>query len=247
MKETQKLQRITDLASQDGHPIPAYAITPDNPVAGVAVCHGYGGVKEGMLGLCTRLAEHGFATIACDLRGHGENEAPIGPDVVLDFAAAVEYLRRFGPAFAAGHSLGGRLSFMVGADAAVAISPAVVQEISPQGQWMFENFPSPTVREPYPGYVGELLDELGEIPDNAPRAIALVGQLDIINIYDGAHELAYRLPQVEVHVVEVEQRPLVESEDALVRYLPRWLNHSQLKTNSEVLRIAPRWLTDRTA
>ncbi len=239
---TQTLQRITDLASQDGHPIPAYGVTPNAPIAGVAVCHGYGGVKEGMLGLCTRLAEHGFATVAIDLRGHGENHAPIGPGVALDFAAAVEYVRRFGRAFAAGHSLGGRLSFMVGADAAIAISPAVVQEISPQGRWMFENFPSPTVREPYSGYVVELLDELGEVPDDTPPAIALVGRNDILNIYEGAHELAARLSQVEVHVVEMEQRPLVESDDGLVRYLPRWLNHSQLKTNTEVLRLASQWL-----
>ncbi|MFQ5341922.1 MAG: alpha/beta hydrolase [Anaerolineae bacterium] len=245
MIESQKLQRITDLVSEDGHTIPAYGVVPDKPTAGIAVCHGYGGVKEGMLGLCARLAEHGFAAVAFDLRGHGENDAPIGPGVALDFSAAVENVRRFGPAFAAGHSLGGRLSFTVGADAAVAISPAVVQEISPQGQWMFENFPSPTVREPYSGYVVELLDELGEVPDETPPAIALVGQNDIISIYEGAHELAHRLPQVEVHVVELEQRPLVESGDGLVRYLPRWLNHSQLKTNTEVLRIAPGWLTDR--
>lgn len=247
MKETHNLQRITGLSSRDGYPIPAYAIVPEKPVAGVAVCHGYGGVKEGMLGLCTRLAEHGLAAVAFDLRGHGENQAPIGPGVAQDFSAAVDYVRRFGPAFAAGHSLGGRLSFTVGADAAVAISPAVVEEISPQGRWMFENFPSPTVREPYSGYVVELLNELGEVPDDAPRAIALVGQNDIVNIYDGAHELVYRLPRVEVYVVETEQRPLVESDDGLVRYLPRWLNHSQLKTNAEVLRIAPGWLTDRLA
>lgn len=247
MERTQKLQRITDLTSQDGYSIPAYAVILEEAVAGVAVCHGYGGVKEGMLGLCARLAEHGFAAVAFDLRGHGENMAPIGPGVALDFAAAVEYVRQFGPAFAAGHSLGGRLSLMVGAEAAVAISPAVVQEISPQGRWMFENFPSPTVREPYSGYVVELLDELGEVPDDVPPAIALVGRNDIINIINGAHELASRLPHVEVHVVEAEQRPLVESGDPFVRYLPRWLNHSQLKTNSEVLRIAPGWLAERLA
>jgi hypothetical protein len=44
---------------------------------------------------------------------------------------------------------------MSSADYMVAISPAVVAEVSPQGKWMFENFPSPAVREPYPGYVLE--------------------------------------------------------------------------------------------
>lgn len=247
MSATQNLHRIDDLTSQDGYPIPAYGLIPDRPLGGVAVCHGYGGVKEGMLGLCARLAENGFATIAFDLRGHGENQAPIGPEVALDFSAAVQYVRRFGPAFAAGHSLGGRLSLSVGADAAVAISPAVVQEISPQGQWMFENFPSPTVREPYSGYVVQLLDELGDVTNPVPPAIALVGRNDIVNIYDGAHALAHQFSQVEVHVVEAEQRPLVESGDALTQYLPRWLNHSQLKTNTEVLRMAPAWLTDQIA
>lgn len=242
-----ELQRIDDLNSQDGYTIPAYLILPPKPLAGVAVCHGYGGVKEEMLGLATRLAEHGFAALAFDLRGHGENYAPIGPEMPLDFAAAVAYARRFGPGFAAGHSLGGRLALMSDADAVVAVSPAVVQEISPMGKWMFENFPSPTVREPYSGYVVELLQALGDVSDDAPRALALAGTHDILNIIDGAHELAQRLPQVTYREITAEQRPLVESDHPLTRYLPRWFNHIALKTNSEVLAVAPEWLTQQLA
>ena len=240
-----ELQRIQDLKSEDGYAIPAYLIQPAQPRAGVAVCHGYGGVKEEMLGLTTRLAEHGFAALAFDLRGHGENYAPIGPEVTLDFAAAIAYVRRFGAGFAVGHSLGGRLALMSDADAVVAVSPAVVQEVSPMGKWMFENFPSPTVREPYSGYVVELLDALGDVPDDAPPALVLAGAHDIVNIIQGAKELAQRLPQVNYHEITAEQRPLVESDHPLTRYLPRWFNHLGLKTNSEVLSVVPEWLAQR--
>ena len=240
-----ELQRIHDLKSEDGHPIPAYLIVPAQPHAGVAVCHGYGGVKEGMLGLATRLAEHEFAALVFDLRGHGENYAPIGPEMTRDFAAAIAYVRRFGPAFAVGHSLGGRLALMSDADAVVAVSPAVVQEISAMGKWMFENFPSPTVREPYSGYVVELLDALGDVPDDAPPALAMVAAHDIVSIIEGAKALAQRLPQVGYYEVTAEQRPLVESDHPLTRYLPRWFNHTALKTNSEVLKVVPEWLSQR--
>ncbi len=240
-----ELQRVHDLKSEDGYPIPAYLIVPDQPLAGAAVCHGYGGLKEDMLGLSTRLAEHGIAALAFDLRGHGENQAPIGPEMTLDFTAAIAYVRRFGMGFAVGHSLGGRLALMSDADAVVAVSPAVVQEISPMGRWMFENFPSPTVREPYSGYVVELLEALGEVPDKAPPALVLAGRHDILNIIEGAQELAQRLPQVTYREITAEQRPLVESDHPLTRYLPRWFNHIALKKNAEVLAVAPQWLAQR--
>ena len=61
----------------------------------------------------------------------------------------------------------------------VAISPSVVAAISPQGKWMFENFPSPAVREPYSGYVIELLDLLGLVASHDRPALLLYAERDI--------------------------------------------------------------------
>jgi hypothetical protein len=77
----------------------------------------------------------------------------------------VSYARRgFGRVGCTGLSIGGRLSLMSSADYVAAMSPAVVTEISPQGKWMFENFPRPSVREPYSGYVALWKDADPDIP-----------------------------------------------------------------------------------
>jgi hypothetical protein len=41
-------------------------------------------------------------------------------------------------------------------------------------------------------------------------------------------------------------RPDVQHENGLVRYLPRWFNHSDLKFNSEMLRTVSNWLADHS-
>jgi dienelactone hydrolase len=65
--------RVTDLRSADNHAIPAYLFLPESPRGGAAVVHGYGGCKEQMLGISARLAEEGWASLAIDIRGHGEH------------------------------------------------------------------------------------------------------------------------------------------------------------------------------
>jgi pimeloyl-ACP methyl ester carboxylesterase len=115
-------------------------------------------------------AEKGTAALAIDLCGHGENMAPIGPGMRDEVEAAVAFLRRFGKTAAVGHSLGGRLALMSSADVMVAMSPSVMVQMSPQGKWMFENLPSPGVREPHTGYVLELLEKLGPVPSHGRPA-----------------------------------------------------------------------------
>ena len=127
----------------------------------------------------------------------------------------------------------------------IAVSPAAVQEISPQGRWMFEHFPSPGVREPYSGYVVELLSELGAIPERSRPCLLIHAARDIPNIIVGTKELARRLPGATLHEVDTHLRPDVSSGNEFVRYLPRWYNHSELKFNPAVLSVVSEWLRSR--
>ena len=235
-------QRVTDLLAPDGHPIPGFLCLPDSPRGGALVCPGYGATKEHVLGLAAALAEKGWAALAIDLCGHGENMATIGPGMREEVEAGLRYLRRFGCTAAIGFSLGGRLALMSSADYMVAISPAVVAEISPQGKWMFENFPSPAVREPYSGYVLDLLTALGPAPSHNRPCLLLYAERDIPAILDGAAGLKAGLSGAELRHITVDLRPDVKHEHGLIRYLPRWFNHSELKFNAEVLQAVPRWL-----
>jgi dienelactone hydrolase len=239
--------RVTDLRAPDGHVIPGLVFLPASPRGGVVVCPGYGGTKEQMLAVAAAIAEKGLVALPIDLCGHGENMTPIGSGMRDEMEAAVCYLRRFGRTAAVGISLGGRLALMSSADCVVAISPAVMAEISPQGKWMFENFPSPTVREPYSGYVLELLEALGSVPEHGRPCLLLYGERDLPSLLEGAAGLKAGLPGAELRYVTKDLRPDVQHEHGLIRYLPRWFNHSELKFNSEVLRIVSGWLADHLA
>jgi len=239
-------QRVADLFAPDGHVIPALLFSPDSPRGGALVCPGYGGTKEHVLALAAAIAEKGLAALAIDPCGHGENRAAIGPGIRDELEAGVRYLRRFGCVAAVGISLGGRLALMSSADCMAAISPAVAAKISPQGKWMFENFPSPTVREPYSGYVLELLDALGPVPGHDRPCLLLYAERDIPALLDGAAGLKAILPGAELRYLTTDLRPDVQHENGFVRYLPRWFNHSDLKFNSEMLRTVSNWLADHS-
>jgi dienelactone hydrolase len=238
-------QRVTDLLAPDGHAIPGFLFALDSPRGGAVVCPGYGGTKEQMLALAAVIAQTGLAALAIDPCGHGENMAAVGPMMRDEVEAALRYLRRFGRVAAVGMSLGGRLALMSSADCMVAISPAVTAQISPQGKWMFENFPSPTVREPYSGYVLELLEALGPVPGHDRPCLLLYAERDIPSLLDGAAGLKAGLSGAELLYVTADLRPDVQHEHGFIRYLPRWFNHTELKFNSEVLETVSSWLVDR--
>lgn len=237
-------ERITTLAAPDGHNIPAYLLTPDSPRGGATLIPGYGSTKESMLGIAAALGEVGIAALSIDPCGHGENRTAIGTLMLDEMEAAVRYVRRFGPAAAVGISLGGRLALMSSADCMVAISPSVVAEVSPQGKWMFENFPSPAVREPYSGYVIELLEVLGPVPSHDRPCLLLYAERDIPAILEGAPGLKASLPESDLRYVTTDLRPDVKHDNGLIRYLPRWFNHGELKFNSEVLKVTAAWLAE---
>lgn len=240
-----KLERVNDLAAGDGHRIPAYLLAPEPARGGAVLIPPYGGTKETMLGIAVALADGGTAALAIDLCGHGENSAALGPAMRDEVESAVAYMRRFGPVAAAGNSLGGRLALMSSADCMVAISPSVMAKMSPQGKWMFENFPSPTVREPYSGYVLELLDALGPVPSHDRPCLLLYAERDIPAILEGGPGLKASLSGAELRHVTTELRPDVQHENGIIRYLPRWFNHTELRFNQETMAATARWIGER--
>jgi len=240
-------RRVDDLRAQGGHPVPAYLFEPEDVVGGAVVLHGHSHAKEESLGLSARLAEAGIAALAIDLRGHGANRSQLDEGVVGDVEAAVDFVRRFGPAAVIGHSLGGRLALMSAADLAVAISPAIPTQVSPSARTMFIQFPSPSVREPYPGYVLDLLKKLGPPPIRGGPTLLVSARYDAPSIREGTRELAARLPRGEYREVEEELRPPGAFGHPVLDYLPYWLNHRQMLLNPEVLRIVPAWLGEEFA
>jgi pimeloyl-ACP methyl ester carboxylesterase len=242
------IRRVSDLSTDDGCLIPAILLAPDSPQSGAVLLHPYGTSKEHMLGLAFALGENGIAALAIDNCGHGENTAPIGPRMLQEVNAAITYMRRsFRRVACTGLSIGGRLSLMSSADYMVAMSPAVVTEVSPQGKWMFENFPKPGVREPFSGYAAQLLQELGPVPAHDRPCLLLYSERDIPMILEGAKQLKQLLPQAGVRHVSRDVRPDVQHDVGLIRYLPRWFNHEELKSNMEAIDITSRWLADHQA
>ncbi len=241
------IEVISDLRAGDGHAIPAVLISAGAPKTGIVVFHPYGSTKEHMLGMCLALAGKGFAALAVDLCGHGDNSMEIGSAMRDEVEAAVRFMRRFGRVGATGISLGGRLALMSTADCIVSISPAVVQEVSPLGKWMFENFPSPGVREPYSGYAVELLDVLGPVRPHSRPCLLLLAQRDIPSILASAPVLAKDFPHSEVRYITTDLRPDVQHDSPIIRYLPRWYNHTELKFNRETLNVTADWFVEHLA
>lgn len=235
-------RRLDDLRAPDGQHVPGFLLESEDAIGGVTVIPGHSHSKEETLGLAARLVEAGMAALAIDLRGHGEHPGQLDERVVGDVEAAVNFTRRYGATAVVGHSLGGRLALMSTADVVVAVSPAIPKRVSDSGRTMFIQFPSPSVREPYPGYVLDLLTQLGPPPIRDRPTLLVSARYDAPAIREGTEDFARRCPQGEYREVEEELRPPVELGHPLLDYLPYWLNHRQLPLNRQVLRMVPEWL-----
>jgi len=66
-------------------------------------------------------------------------------------------------------------------------------------------------------------------------------------LLDGAAGLQEKLPLAEKRLVSADIRPDVQHENGLIRYLPRWFNHSELKFNLSASETAGAWLADHLA
>lgn len=234
--------RVTELRSAKNHDIPAYLFLPQNPRGGAAVVHGYGGCKEQMLGISARLGEEGWATLALDIRGHGEHPAPLDDEVLQDVETAITWLRRYGRVVAVGHSLGGRLALISTADLVIAISPSVTSRPSEEGRQMLLAFGSTTVRSPSPGYILELLRRMEDMKEPSRPVLLLHGEQDIVTLIEGIHRVAGDLQQGTLAPVTTFQHPEASLTTTILPYLHRWFNHVDLKFNPEVIERATTWL-----
>lgn len=238
-------RKVEDLRAPDGQPVPGFLFEPSDAIGGVVVVHGHGGSKESHLGLAAHLAESRLAALAIDLRGHGEHPEPLDRGVLGDVDAAASFGRRYGPVAVVGKSLGGCLALMSQADAVVAVSPAIPKGVSPEGRTMFVEFPSPGVREPYPGYVLDLLRQLGPPPVRDRPTLLVSASHDVQTIREGTREFAARLPRGEYREVDTDLYRPVNLGHPLINYLPYWFNHNQLHLHPQVLRIVPEWLQEK--
>ena len=175
-----KIARISIPAK--GYEIPAIEISPEAARGSVAVIHGYGGNKEEMLGLAWRIAEAGFRAVSIDLAGHGEHPLPFSVGITGDVGAAIAFCAKRGPAAAVGHSLGGRLALLSGADCAIGISPALARQSGEQTKNIIMSFRGHRVRTEKPDL---LFDILGELPPwnlQMPARAAVFGSRDVPEI-----------------------------------------------------------------
>ena len=166
-----------------GHMIPAVELTPESPRGSVVVIHGYGGNKEEMLGLAWRIAEAGFRAVSIDLGGHGEHPLPFGAGITDDVDAALVFCAGKGPVAAVGHSLGGRLALLSGADGAIGISPALARQTGEQTKNIILTFRGHRVRTPKADLLFDILGDLPAWDASAdPERAAVFGSRDVPEI-----------------------------------------------------------------
>jgi dienelactone hydrolase len=237
-----QFRRLTELRTTDGHAVPAYAFLPEGARGGAVVVHGYGGCKEQMLGGAARLALEGWATVALDLRGHGEHPGVLDDGLLQDVEAGLQWLRRFGRVIAIGHSLGGRLALLSSADLVVGISPAVASRPSEEGRQMLLAFGSTTVRSPSPGYILELMRRMDEMKHPDRPVLLLHGERDIVTLIEGIQGLAGSLTRGTTIAITTFQHRETPLSPSILPYLHRWFNHLDLKFNPEVFERALAWL-----
>jgi dienelactone hydrolase len=227
-----------------GEPVPAWELLPERaPAAGAVLFHGYGSRKEALLGLALRLAEAGLACLVPDLPGHGEHPRPLGEALLDEARAWVRLASRYGKVVAAGHSLGGRLALLSGADVVIALSPALPQRPSPEGMYALTTFPTPKVRQERPGQVVEVMQTLPPPELSGTPVLIALGKGDIPGIVAAARELAASLPAADL--AEVEEGMLGEVPEpppGFARYLPHWLNHGELPLAAELASVVLRFL-----
>src|SRR5688572_24882270 len=124
MTTTEKLSTVIDGMTI----ISEVSGTPDAAVT-ILVLHGWGGGLRSMQGVASGLAERGYRIHNLDLPGFGESGSPAEAWGVPDYARLVDgymhhhQLRRVN---LIGHSFGGRISIVMGAEYAVSIGKIVL-------------------------------------------------------------------------------------------------------------------------
>ena len=118
-----------ELGTRDGL---AYALflPPEEPTAGIVICHGSGSAKESHFDFARNAMAHGMAALSYDARGHGRSQGDFGPTAFDDAIAMLDLMREHAPSVALrGSSMGGFCAIHAAAldgrvAAVVAICPA---------------------------------------------------------------------------------------------------------------------------
>ena len=90
---------------------PAYLLSTKAKKGPALVLHGYGGIKEEVLGLGIAVAAAGYSVYLPDLPGHGTNPEILSGTSIWEFCVAC---KAHSFAAAVGHSLGGRIAMALG-------------------------------------------------------------------------------------------------------------------------------------
>lgn len=170
-----------EIINGNGLKVPCVTFKPPNPIGAVVAVHGYGGLKEEMMGVAWHMAEKGFVVGAIDLRGHGEHLLDLDRDILLDIETAISHFRPFGKVTAVGHSLGGRLSLISSADYAIGISPALNRTFSPQTKELLEERRDYRVRRSK-CTVFNILNDLPQFQPDESRSLIIYGSRDVPEI-----------------------------------------------------------------
>jgi dienelactone hydrolase len=178
-------------------------INPGSPRGAAIIVHGYGGSKEEQLGLGWRVAEAGLLACIIDLRGHGEHPLPLDVYAGSDVEAAIRYCRPYGKVTAIGHSLGGRLALVSGADFLIAISPSLSRTYGTQTRGMLRNLRSYRVR---PSDLSVLLEMQDRLPvrdagTGTGNTLVLFAERDAPEIIEGCTQLR----DEGVHVIRIHE------------------------------------------
>ncbi len=211
------------LIEGEGCELPVLKLTPPESKGAVIVTHNYGGSKEEMLGLAFRIAKSGFTTGVIDLRGHGENSFKMDGQVLSDIETAVTYFKQFGKVTAVGHSLGGRLSLISGADHAIGISPAISKAFGPKTQGMIRVLRDYRVN----GSITDLFTTLGEIPQmefEPEDVLIIIGSRDVPEIITECAKLTsagYEVVEIE-DALHVDIYTLEPTFEAVTKKLQKW-------------------------
>jgi pimeloyl-ACP methyl ester carboxylesterase len=208
-----------------GFKVPGIVISPTSPKGTAVIAHGYGGCKEEQLGLAWRVAETGIAACAIDLRGHGQNSLPLDLGVLNDMEAAISHCRRCGPVVALGHSLGGRLALISGADFAIGLSPPLDPSYCARTKELLQKLRSYRVRPSDPDTVFNILRDLPPFKEKGgDRTMIVYGSRDVPEIVDAGDSLrAMGRNAVRIDDAVHGDTYLLESTfDAISSQIARW-------------------------
>ena len=198
----------TKVHAPDGTALAALLTSAPARAPGVVVVHGLGSRKENHTDFAERVAGLGMATLAIDLRGHGQSAGEIGPGMLDDVVAALDALaaRGHGPLGVRGSSLGGFLALHAAARhaavrAVVAICPATPEGLATRtgDPWPHEHPLAPTIR-PGDGVSRTIWHATGDdvVPWRASAALVALAPADarLRLVAGGGHRTLQHDPDV---------------------------------------------------